>query len=164
MRASSRRLGGNPGGSPGRSLRRLLCSVLLLGTAAFTGCGEEKLDEIIPLQVGEDSYRVEVARTPEERRRGLMGRDSLGRFEGMLFVFQRDQQLSFWMKDTSIPLSIAYISADGTIRSIHDLEPHSRRSVSSTRAVRYALELPRGAFERSGAQVGDTIGFPEDFN
>ncbi len=146
-----------------RRLRRLLCCALLLGTTAFTGCGEEKLDEVISLQVGEDTYQVEVARSEEERRKGLMGRDSLGRFEGMLFVFQRDQQLSFWMKDTSIPLSIAYISADGTIRSIHDLEPHSRRSVSSSRAVRYALELPRGGFTRSGATVGDTIGFPDDF-
>lgn len=138
--------------------------IMILSSAVSGGCGDGKLDEVISLEVGDDTYRVEVARSPEERRKGLMHRESLGRYEGMLFVFQRDQQLSFWMKDTEIPLSIAFISADGTIRGIRDLEPLSERSVKSERAVRYALELPRGSFERSGADPGDRVRFPEDFD
>jgi hypothetical protein len=142
----------------------LLLALLLLTGGAALGCGQEKLDEVISLEVGRDTYRVEVARSPEERQEGLMHRESLGDYEGMLFVFERDQHLSFWMKDTRIPLSIAFISADGTIREIRTMEPLSERSVRSTRAVRYALELPRGAFERSGAEPGDTVGFPSGFD
>lgn len=136
---------------------------MILFSAVSSGCGDEKLDEVISLKVGEDSYRVEVARSPEERKEGLMHRDSLGRYEGMLFVFQRDQHLSFWMKNTEIPLSIAFIAADGTIREIRELVPLSECSVRSERAVRYALELPRGAFERSGVEPGDRVQFPENF-
>jgi hypothetical protein len=145
-------------------LRVSLGILVVLCSVASLGCGQEKLDEIISLQVGEDRYRVEVARSPEERQKGLMHREELGEYEGMLFVFERDRHLSFWMKNTEIPLSIAFISADGTIREIRELEPLSERSVRSSRAVRYALELPRGAFARSGAEPGDTVGFPEDFS
>lgn len=149
--------------SPGFGAAAVIALLWAVFTAA-AGCREEKLDEVISLEVGSDVYRVEVARTEEQRERGLMNRESLGEKEGMLFVFERDQHLGFWMKDTTIPLSIAFISADGTIREIRDLEPLSERTVKSSRAVRYALELPRGAFERSGAEPGDRIGFPEDFS
>lgn len=91
-----------------------------------------------------------------------MHRSSIGKNEGMLFVFERDQQLSFWMKNTEIPLSIAYISSDGTVREIYELTPHSERAVESNYAVRYALELPRGAFDRVGIGPGDSIPLPED--
>ncbi|MFO7849748.1 MAG: DUF192 domain-containing protein, partial [Spirochaetia bacterium] len=107
-------------------------------------------------------FTVEVARTDEDRSRGLMYRSSIGENEGMLFVFERDQRLSFWMKNTEIPLSIAYISGDGTIREIYDLTPHSERTVESSHAVRYALELPRGAFVRAGVGPGDSIPLPDN--
>jgi hypothetical protein len=86
-----------------------------------------------------------------------MGRDSIGDYEGMLFVFERDQHLSFWMKNTFVPLSIAYISKRGIVKSIHDMQPESLRTVESNQAIRFALELPQGAFERSGVEVGDKI-------
>lgn len=137
----------------------LIVLILLL---VLSACGAEeiKLDEQIEIGVGEETFSVEVARTEEQRRKGLMHRSSLGENEGMLFVFQRDEHLSFWMKDTEIPLSLAYISADGTIREIHELEPFSKRPVESAYAVRYALELNRGAFERAGAEPGDALRFP----
>jgi len=134
--------------------------MLLLGSCAG---GEEKLDERIEIGVGRETVTVEVARSEEDRRRGLMNREALGEREGMLFVFESDRQMSFWMKDTEIPLSIAYISAEGQIREIHELEPRSLRTVESQRALRYALEVPRGAFERAGAGVGDYIEFPENW-
>ena len=133
---------------------RIFFIMMLLMTL---GCSAEEDFPANKLQVGEDTYTVEVARSEEERQRGLMHRKSLGEYEGMLFVFARDQHLSFWMKNTDIPLSIAYISKSGVIKSIHHMEPESLRPVKSDYAVRFALELPRGAFQRSRAEVGDTI-------
>jgi uncharacterized membrane protein (UPF0127 family) len=100
---------------------------------------------------------AEIARTDEQRRRGLMGRKSLAEGEGMLFVFETDRVLSFWMKDTLIPLTIAYIAHDGRILEIYDMEARSLRSIQSARSARYALEVPRGWFARAGIEPGDTI-------
>ena len=133
---------------------RIFIIMMLLMTF---GCSAEEGLPAKKVQVGEDTYTVEVARSDEERQRGLMHRESIGEYEGMLFVFERDQHLSFWMKNTYIPLSIAYISKSGVIKSIHHMEPESQRAVKSDYAVRFALELPRGAFQRSGVEVGDTI-------
>lgn len=133
----------------------------LVGVVFTVSCrGEERLDTI-ELQIGRDSYRVEVARTPEERQKGLMFREKLGEFEGMFFVFEQDRHLGFWMKNTYMPLSIAYIASDGTIRAIYDMQPLSERTIESGYAVRYALELPQGAFEKSGVEIGDRINIPE---
>ena len=79
----------------------------------------------------------------------------------MLFVFDSDERLSFWMKNTLIPLSIAYIASDGTIREILDMEPHSLAPVPSQYSVRYALEVPKGWFSRAGVRVGDRVSIPE---
>jgi hypothetical protein len=67
------------------------------------------------------------------------------------------------MKNTYIPLSIAYIAEDGTIKEIHRMRPESKKSVESVHSVRYALEVNRGLFEELGIEVGDTVEFPEDF-
>lgn len=101
--------------------------------------------------------QVELARTPEERARGLMRRKSLADGEGMLFIFERDETLSFWMKDTLIPLSIAFIASDGRIVEIRDMRPLDLNPVKSGRSVRYALEVPQGWFERAGVKPGDTV-------
>jgi uncharacterized membrane protein (UPF0127 family) len=101
--------------------------------------------------------KAEIARTEQERSQGLMNRDRLNDGEGMLFVFERDQVLSFWMKNTRIPLSIAFIASDGTIVEIQDMQPHSLQAVQSSRSVRYALEVPQGWFSRAGAGPGDTV-------
>lgn len=81
----------------------------------------------------------------------------------MLFVFDRDRRLSFWMKNTTIPLSLAYLSADGTVREIFDLAPESLRPVESSFAVRFALEVNRGAFARLGIKPGDKIQLPPEY-
>jgi uncharacterized membrane protein (UPF0127 family) len=101
--------------------------------------------------------RAEIARSDDERARGLMNRKTLPDGEGMLFVFDRDQILSFWMKDTLIPLSIAYISSDGRILEIHDMIPRDLSPIRSSRSLRYALEVPQGWFSRIGAAVGDRL-------
>jgi uncharacterized membrane protein (UPF0127 family) len=103
------------------------------------------------------SIRAEIARTDAERARGLMYRKKLPDGEGMLFVFDRDQILSFWMKDTLIPLSIAYISSDGRILEIHDMKPQDLSPIRSARSLRYALEVPQGWFSRIGVSLGDRV-------
>ncbi len=133
---------------------KIFISLMLLMSL---GCSAEEKLPTAELKVGEEIYTIEIARTKEDRRRGLMDRHTIGTHEGMLFVFERDQHLSFWMKDTYIPLSIAYISKNGVIKSIHEMKPESIKPVESNYAVRFALELPRGAFTRSGVKVGDTI-------
>jgi uncharacterized membrane protein (UPF0127 family) len=137
----------------------------MLFLAAAWGCaagrprGRLETAEVVLLRKDGKSSPVlaEIARTDEQRTRGLMGRKSLADGEGMLFVFETDRILSFWMKDTLIPLSIAFIAYDGRILEIHDMEVQSLRPVRSARSARYALEVPRGWFARAGVEPGDTI-------
>jgi hypothetical protein len=112
---------------------------------------------VVSIKVGPAQVLAEIANTETQRERGLMFRSSLADGRGMLFIFDSDQRLSFWMKNTRIPLSIAYISSDGTIRQISDLEPESLAAVSAERSVRYALEVPRLWFDRAGVKVGDRV-------
>jgi len=102
--------------------------------------------------------KAEIAETQEDRTTGLMYRKKLPDGEGMLFIFENDQILSFWMKNTYIPLSIAYITWDGRITDIKDMYPHNENSVSSSRFVRYALEVPQGWFDRNAIRIGDIVG------
>jgi uncharacterized membrane protein (UPF0127 family) len=106
---------------------------------------------------GELTLEAELARTDRERETGLMFRTELEDGKGMLFIFEHDQVLSFWMKNTLIPLSIAYIAYDGTIVDIRDMQPQVLQPVQSTRSVRYALEVPQGWFARAGIKTGDRI-------
>lgn len=100
---------------------------------------------------------AEVARSQEEQAQGLMGRKHLGEGSGMLFWHNADTRMHFWMKNTVIPLSIAFIDSTGTIREIHDMKPLSVKTISSETSVRYALEVPLGWFERKNIQVGSRL-------
>ena len=92
-----------------------------------------------------------------------MSRQSLGEREGMLFVYKEDRRLSFWMKNTSIPLSIAFISGQGKIIQIEKMKPFDPTTVRSKISVRYALEILQGTFDRLGMREGDMVVFPEGF-
>lgn len=99
---------------------------------------------------------AEVADDEMERSRGLMFRKSLERDRGMLFVFDFDHEASFWMKDTSLPLTIAFIDARGRIVNLADMEPFDEETFHrSTAPVRYALEMNRGWFAEKGIGPGD---------
>jgi len=111
----------------------------------------------VTLRAGDVKVVVEVAATELERNRGLMFRKKLEDGKGMLFVFDADQRVAFWMKNTSLPLSLAYIGSDGRILQILDLQPFSEQSRPSERSVRYALEVPQGWFSRVGLEVGDSF-------
>ena len=116
--------------------------------------------ERVTLAVAGQSLAVEVARTEAQREHGLMGRRDLGPRDGMIFVFERDDHLAFWMKDTPTPLSIAFISAEGKILQIEDMEPFSHAVHQSRMSARYALEMKQGAFAALGIKEGDMISFP----
>jgi uncharacterized membrane protein (UPF0127 family) len=134
----------------------LLCAVLVLG-----GC--RPAAERVTIQAAGQSLTVEVARTEAQRERGLMDRTDLGPRDGMIFVFDRDDHLTFWMKNTPTPLSIAFLSAEGRVLQIEDMEPYSLSIVRSRRAARYALEMKKGAFTELGIAPGDTFSFPKSF-
>lgn len=135
--------------------------MILLSLGGLASC--EKGFAKTRLEMGGEVFSVEIADTPEKQAQGLMFREELGVNEGMLFVFDRDQRLSFWMKNTSLPLSLAYLASDGMIKEIYDLEPQSLRPVQSSFAVRYALEVNRGTFERLGLKVGDSVLLPPEY-
>ncbi|MGN0729770.1 DUF192 domain-containing protein [Treponema sp.] len=101
--------------------------------------------------------KAEIARKDAERTYGFMNRKNIPDGTGMLFVFETDQILSFWMKNTPHPLSIAYIDSSGVIQAIFDMTPYSLAPVKSPRSVRYALEVPQGWFEKTGVKPGDRI-------
>ena len=104
---------------------------------------------------GSVDVRIEVAADEASRQRGLMFRESMAEDAGMLFVFQGDTDGPFWMKDTLIPLSIAFIGADRRIVSIKDMQPRSTELTHPGARYRYALEVNQGFFGRNGVTVGD---------
>jgi len=112
------------------------------------------------LLVAGDTLFVEIFTTEEERAQGLMFRTELPENHGALFVFPYPQRLSFWMKNTLIPLDLAFLDASGVIVELHALEPLEERPVTSSRPVPFALEVNRGYFARRGVGVGDTVHLP----
>jgi len=101
-----------------------------------------------------DTVVAELARTPQEREQGLMFREKLEKGTGMLFIFPDTQTRSFWMKNTFIPLDIAYLDDGLRIVDIQAMEPETLESHPSTRPAMFALEVPRGWFSELGIEVG----------
>lgn len=104
--------------------------------------------------------RAEIVRDHKDLAVGLMGRKYLPRNTGMLFDFGSDQPLAFWMKNTYIPLQIAFISADGVVRKISSMAPLSMSSVRSDKSCRYALEVNEGWFDEHNVRIGATVAVP----
>ena len=103
---------------------------------------------------------VEVAKTPPAREKGLMFRTSLGESEGMLFVFDKEENLNFWMKNTYIPLDIAYINKKGIINEIYYMAPVDISKIySSVKPAMYALEVNAGWFSKNKIRIGAKIDF-----
>jgi uncharacterized membrane protein (UPF0127 family) len=109
------------------------------------------------LKVGMHSIRAQLAITPMQRQIGLMHRREMPSHEGMLFVFDEPQQQCFWMRNTLIPLSIAFLADDGTVVNLADMQPQSEQSHCSAKPVRYALEMNQGWFAKRGVKPGTRI-------
>ena len=112
---------------------------------------------VIPLSAGIHLIRAEVAATPSERERGLMHRPQMGPNQGMVFLFDRPAAQCMWMKNTLIPLSVAFIADDGRILNIEDMAPHTEDNHCAAKPARYALEMNRGWFARHGISAGMKI-------
>ena len=109
------------------------------------------------LTIGTHKLTAEVATTPAQRQTGLMNRFSLKPDHGMLFVFEQSEPLSFWMHNTYIALSIAFIGADGTILNIEDMQPQTDDPHWSKGAAQYALEMKKGWFAERGIVAGNRV-------
>jgi uncharacterized membrane protein (UPF0127 family) len=117
----------------------------------------EKL-ETVRLTIAGHSLTAEIAATPEQQARGLMFRKSMPADHGMLFPFPEPRTASFWMRNTSLPLSIAYLDSGGVILEIHDMKPFDERTIrSASDRVSYALEVHQGWFRRHGITPGDRV-------
>jgi uncharacterized membrane protein (UPF0127 family) len=114
----------------------------------------------VQLTAGEHSIQVYVARSDEERALGLMHRREMPADEGMLFMCDSRAVQKFWMKDTPLPLSIAFLEEDGTILKIADLEPHDLEGESSEHPVRFVLEVNQGWFDERGIGPGARLAGP----
>jgi hypothetical protein len=148
---------------------------LLLG--AIASCGGDGNDNVNVVPTGSDgagltrlvfekedgsekALFVEVADSSAERGRGLMLRESLPEGQGMLFVFEQDGQHAFYMRDTLIPLSIAFVKGDGTIVEIEDMEPQTEELHSGPEPYRYTVEANQGWFARNGIEAGSQVLIP----
>ncbi len=109
------------------------------------------------LTIGAHKLTAEIAATPAQRETGLMNRFSLKPDTGMLFVFERAEALSFWMRNTYVSLSIAFINADGKILNIEDMQPQTENPHWSKGAALYALEMKKGWFAEKGVAAGDRV-------
>ena len=129
----------------------------LLPLAALAQDGKPQSLPITKIRVGTHAVDAEVAQTPAQRTLGLMFRFSLPADRGMLFVFPRAEPQGFWMMNTYIPLSIAYLDADGTILNILDMAPHDTSRHLSAGPALYALEMRKGWFAERGIGPGTRV-------
>ena len=119
------------------------------------GQGNPQLDlPHIALTAGMYQIDVQLAVTPEQREVGLMHRKEMPLHEGMLFVFEQASTQCFWMKNTLIPLTAAFVADDGSIVNLADMKPQTTQSHCSTQPVRYVLEMNQGWFVRKGIKSG----------
>ena len=112
---------------------------------------------VTTLKAGKHLIRAEVASTEAQREQGLMFRRELPKNNGMLFVFDRPARSCMWMKNTSLPLSVAFIDANGTILNIEKMEPFTLDSHCSKGWIRYALEMNKNWFAKNGIKAGSKI-------
>ena len=108
----------------------------------------------LTLAAGMHLIQAQVAATPEQRSTGLMFRTEMPANDGMLFVFEQASQQCFWMKNTLIPLTAAFVADDGTLVNLVDMKPQSLDSHCSTAPVRYVLEMNQGWFAKRGIKAG----------
>ncbi|MGB8338761.1 MAG: DUF192 domain-containing protein [Burkholderiales bacterium] len=136
--------------------KRLGFFVLFSLALAASGFAEAR-DNRIKLHIDGHAIRAEVARTPEERSKGLMHRRHMDKNDGMLFVFEQPQIVSIWMKNTLIPLSVAFIDEQGRIINIAEMLPQTLDTHSSLAPARYALEMNAGWFDKHGILAGKAV-------
>jgi uncharacterized membrane protein (UPF0127 family) len=158
------------------AIKAILCLVMVMPMSLLAGCQEKAAPAPPPaapapaqspqhlataaIRVGQVPLAVEVANTEATRQKGMMFRTRLGPDEAMLFVFGRDSNLAFWMKNTPVDLDLAYIRSDGTITQTERMKANVLEPVSSREPVRFALEVPAGWLQERGVAVGMKVALP----
>ncbi len=137
---------------------RALFGLLAIGLSVVCSAqdGPQKLPAI-RLNAGIHNIQAELAQTPDQRATGLMFRKTMGNNDGMLFAFEEPAMQCFWMKNTLLPLSIAFIADDGSIVNLDDMKPQTLDSHCSTKPVRFVLEMNRGWFAKRGIKAGSKL-------
>lgn len=128
----------------------------------LTACGNDDVrppepktvEDRFAIKLGERTVQLQIAILPAETQKGLMFRKEMGDDEGMLFVFDRPQHMSFWMRNTYLPLDIGYIDAKGVLREIYPMYPHDERPVGSRGLMQFALEMHQGWYRYAGVKPG----------
>jgi hypothetical protein len=117
---------------------------------------------VVPMKLGSRAFKLEVADAERKRQLGLMNRRSMSPDHGMIFVFQEDLELNFWMKNTLIPLDVIYIDAKGKVANIDQMEARDIKTKHPSKgAVRYAIELNKGMAAKAGLKAGDVVEIPK---
>jgi len=156
------------------AIKAILCLVMVMPMSLLAGCQEKAAPAPPPvapaqspqhlataaIHVGQVPLAVEVAGTEATRQKGMMFRTRLGPDEAMLFVFGRDSNLAFWMKNTPVDLDLAYIRSDGTITQTERMKANVLEPVYSREPVRFALEVPAGWLQEHGVTVGTKVALP----
>lgn len=137
-----------------KPMRRIALAAAL---AALPALAQAPLPRV-QLNAGIHVIHAEVAHTFETRTQGLMFRKSLGTSEGMLFVFPEPQRVCMWMRNTYVPLSVAFMDGNGVILNIEDMEPLTENPHCSAAAAKFALEMNKGWFAARGVKAGMRIG------
>ena len=132
----------------------LAVSLITLCTPASAQDGPQLDLPRAKLSAGVYQITAQVAQTPNQRSTGLMFRKEMPQAEGMLFIFEEPTQQCFWMKNTLLPLSAAFVADDGTVVNIEDMKPQTLESHCSTRPVRYVLEMNQGWFAKKSIKAG----------
>ena len=132
---------------------------IALGSLLSLASAQETLTEfrVIPLTAGIHVIHAEVALAPGERSKGLMYRKALGPNQGMVFLFDEPAVQCMWMRNTLIPLSVAFIADDGRILNVEDMAPQTEDNHCAAKPARYALEMNKGWFSKHGITAGTRI-------
>lgn len=146
---------------PTRHLQNLLLAALLATSLATPAQDTPQMHlDRIQLSAGMHRIDAQVAATPEQRQTGLMFRKDMPQHEGMIFIFEQASKQCFWMKNTLIPLSAAFIADDGTIVNIEEMKPLVLDGHCSTQPVRYVLEMNKAWFSKKGLKAGSKLQGP----
>jgi uncharacterized protein len=139
--------------------RRSAIALALIAAAPLAWAQEEPQMNLKRVALGAGMHRIDaqLAITPEQRQIGLMWRKSMPAHEGMLFVFEQPSQQCFWMKNTLLPLTAAFVDDDGTIVNLVDMQPQTTNPHCSAKPVRYVLEMNQGWFAKKKIKAGSKV-------
>ena len=149
------------------SRRSFVHALFLVSAVLLSACGGSEaskkselksVDERFPITVGTRVVQMQLVAERGEMEKGLMFRKSMGRDEGMLFIYSAPQKMSFWMRNTDLPLDIGFFDAKGELKEIYPLHPHDEQTRSSHgRNLQFALEMNQGWFKEAGVKPGARI-------